>query len=94
AAAKRAFELTDDEKWRERMEVAYEWFLGRNDLGISLVDASTGGCRDGLTAIGVNENMGAESTLSWLLASLDVAEVRICTEDVPETVAHAQGSKG
>lgn len=94
AAAKRAFELTDDEKWRERLEVAYEWFLGRNDLGVSLVDASTGGCRDGLTAIGVNENMGAESTLSWLLASLDVAEVRACTEDAPQAIAQAQATTG
>ena len=34
----------------------------------SLYDATTGGCRDGLHADRVNENEGAESTLSFLLA--------------------------
>ncbi len=78
AAAKRAFERTDDPKWLARMEMAYEWFLGRNELGLCLVELGSGGCRDGLTAVGVNENMGAESTLSWLMAHADMQEIRTC----------------
>jgi hypothetical protein len=37
-----------------------------------LYDASTGGCRDGLHADRPNENQGAESTLSFLLALVDM----------------------
>jgi hypothetical protein len=35
-----------------------------------LYDPTTAGCRDGLEASGVNENQGAESTVSFLLALL------------------------
>ena len=50
------------------MRQSFEWFLGANRLGLSLYDVSTAGCRDGLEASGVNENQGAESTVSFLLA--------------------------
>jgi len=48
--------------------LAFEWFLGSNDLGLELYDAKTGGCCDGLQEDRVNQNQGAESTLSFLLA--------------------------
>ena len=48
--------------------MAFDWFLGRNDLGVELYDSSTGGCRDGLHLDRVNQNQGAESTLSFLLS--------------------------
>jgi hypothetical protein len=35
-------------------------------------DASTGGCRDGLHPDRVNQNQGAESTLSFLMALLEM----------------------
>jgi hypothetical protein len=47
--------------------------LGQNHLQQPLYDASTGGCRDGLHVDRANENQGAESTLSFLLA---LAEMR------------------
>ena len=47
---------------------AFEWFLGRNDLGMALYDAGTGGCRDGLHVDRLSQNQGAESTLAFLLA--------------------------
>jgi hypothetical protein len=37
-----------------------------------MFDAAVGGCRDGLRPDGVNPNQGAESTLSFLLALLDM----------------------
>ncbi|MCH7905239.1 MAG: glycosyltransferase family 4 protein [Armatimonadetes bacterium] len=92
AAARRAFEVTGDAVWIERATTAFEWFLGRNDIGTPLVDPLSGGCADGLTPLGVNENMGAESTLSWMLAASDIAELRGHDEGVVlETVeaAHA-----
>ena len=51
---------------------AFGWFLGQNHLQQPLYDVSTGGCRDGLHAERVNENQGAESTISFLLALWDM----------------------
>jgi hypothetical protein len=51
---------------------AFNWFLGDNDLQIVLYDSSTGGCRDGLHPDRANENQGAESTLSFLMALLEM----------------------
>jgi len=54
---------------------AFEWFLGRNRLRLSVYDFATGGCHDGLGATAVNGNQGAESTLAYLqaLLALDAA---------------------
>jgi hypothetical protein len=51
---------------------AFEWFLGRNDLNLAVYDPTTGGCRDGLHPDRANENQGAESTLAFLQAWLDL----------------------
>ena len=55
---------------RERLETIamFNWFVGDNELHAPIYDATSGGCRDGLHADRVNENEGAESTLSFLLA--------------------------
>jgi glycosyltransferase involved in cell wall biosynthesis len=63
-----AYRATDDPHWVDQARIAFEWFLGRNDLGMPLYDSKTGGCRDGLHADRVNQNQGAESTLAFLLA--------------------------
>lgn len=67
-----AHEVTKDERWMLRARRAFHWFLGQNQLQQSLYDSRTGGCRDGLHETRVNENEGAESTLSFLLALLDM----------------------
>ena len=74
-----AFVVTGNSQWKEEAINIFEWFLGKNDLGISLYDYTTGGCRDGLQADGVNMNQGAESTISWLLALLRIYSLK--TED-------------
>ena len=68
-----AFNATGDPIWKISAKRAYEWFLGHNDLRLPLYDPSTGGCFDGLHDNRVNQNQGAESTLSFLLA---LAEMR------------------
>jgi glycosyltransferase involved in cell wall biosynthesis len=67
-----AYRLTHDECWRMEACRVFGWFLGKNDLRVPLYDATTGGCRDGLHPDRVNENQGAESTLSFLMALLDM----------------------
>jgi glycosyltransferase involved in cell wall biosynthesis len=69
-----AYRATEDAFWLQHARAAFEWFLGRNDLGLSLYDPATGGCRDGLHSDRTNENQGAESTLSFLLA---LAEMKL-----------------
>ena len=68
SACLEAHRVTGDARWTEHARRAFTWFLGQNQLQQSLYDATTGGCRDGLHADRVNENQGAESTLSFLLA--------------------------
>jgi hypothetical protein len=58
--------------WAENACRAFDWFLGQNHLHEPVYDAATGGCRDGLHADRANENQGAESTLSFLLALVEM----------------------
>ncbi|MBK8551989.1 MAG: glycosyltransferase family 4 protein [Ignavibacteria bacterium] len=57
---------TNDNLWISRTGTAFSWFLGNNDRQEPMIDFSTGGCYDGLTSTKINENQGAESSLSWL----------------------------
>jgi hypothetical protein len=72
SACLEAYRLTSEEHWLVEAWSAFRWFLGKNDLQIPLYDAITGGCRDGLHPDRVNENQGAESTLSFLMALLEM----------------------
>lgn len=67
-----ALRATGSASWISHARRAFGWFLGQNHLQQSLYDATTGGCRDALHAHRVNENQGAESTLSFLLALLEM----------------------
>jgi hypothetical protein len=68
SAAIEAYRATNDSYWLDEAQLAFEWFTGRNDLGMPVCDASSGACCDGLHADRVNQNQGAESTLAYLLA--------------------------
>ncbi len=83
SACLEAYRVTGNERWWREARRAFEWFLGRNDLGLPLYDFSTGGCRDGLHADRVNENQGAESTLAFhlSLAEMRMASVGISLSD-------------
>ena len=63
-----AYHATGDMFWVAEARRAFEWFLGRNDLGLALYDPGTGGCRDGLHVDRLSQNQGAESTLAFLLS--------------------------
>ena len=71
-----AYRLTKDQSWLEEAQCAFRWFLGENDLHVPLYDAVTGGCKDGLHPDRANENQGAESTLSFLMALLDMQGIQ------------------
>ena len=71
------YRLTEERQWLEEARKAFNWFLGKNDLQVPLYDAVTGGCRDGLHPDRVNENQGAESTLSFLMALLEMQSAKV-----------------
>ncbi len=60
--------VTGNKIWFGHARRSFNWFLGHNMLGQPLYDLLTGGCYDGLHADRVNQNQGAESTLSFLCA--------------------------
>ena len=72
----RAYSLTKEEKYREKMGQAFDWFLGNNHLGQVVYDESTGGSYDGVGRKYINLNQGAESTIMYLLARLTMEEAR------------------
>ena len=81
-----AYECTQHEEWVQLASVCFNWYVGQNDQQTQLYDHTSGGCRDGLTRDGVNENQGAESALSYLSSLLAIYNLRGLT-------ANHQGSK-
>jgi hypothetical protein len=73
SACRVAWRADSDPRWRADALRTFSWFLGRNDLSIPLIDFESGSCSDGLHPDRANENRGAESVISWLLA---LAEIR------------------
>jgi hypothetical protein len=76
SACLEAHRVTGDSRWRNEAWTAFNWFLGDNDLQLPLYDSVTGGCRDGLHPDRANENQGAESTLSFLMALLEMRSLQ------------------
>jgi glycosyltransferase involved in cell wall biosynthesis len=76
SACLEAYRITGDSRWRTEAWSAFNWFLGDNDLQLPLYDSVSGGCRDGLHPDRANENQGAESTLSFLMALLEMRSLQ------------------
>jgi glycosyltransferase involved in cell wall biosynthesis len=77
SACLEVYRLNHDERWLEEARRVFRWFLGKNDLHAPLYDPTTGGCKDGLHPDRVNENQGAESTLSFLMALLEMQRANV-----------------
>jgi hypothetical protein len=69
-----AYRVTKDPAWYDHATYAFEWFFGRNALGVAVYDKVTGGCRDGLHIDRLNDNQGAESTLSFIQSLLEMQQ--------------------
>ena len=77
SACLQAYRITGEQHWRTEAWSAFNWFLGDNDLQLPLYDSVSGGCRDGLHPDRANENQGAESTLSFLMALLEMRSLQV-----------------
>lgn len=69
-----AFHLTRDKEYLNKLFSSFMWFLGENDLRMTLYDFDTKGCCDGFEDYGVNRNQGAESSLAYLISHLAVLQ--------------------
>ena len=83
SACLEAKRITGDKSWSKEARRAFDWFLGHNDLNLPIYDPTTGGCRDGLHPDRTNENQGAESSLAFLQAMLELrlAETALASVD-------------
>ncbi|WP_439483081.1 glycosyltransferase family 4 protein [Cyclobacterium plantarum] len=79
-----AFHLTRDKAFLSRLFSCFMWFLGENDLRMSLFDFETKGCCDGFERSGINRNQGAESSLAYLISYLIVLQAFEEFEEVEE----------
>ncbi|QGY46094.1 glycosyltransferase [Maribellus comscasis] len=69
-----AYFVTKDKDYLNKLYTSFLWFLGENDLRMSLYDFETKGCCDGFESYGVNRNQGAESSLAYLISHLTVLQ--------------------
>ena len=87
SACLEAHAITSDEFWSDAAHRCFEWFLGRNDLGEPLYDPTTGGCRDALLQDHLNQNQGAESTLAFHLAFVELTHAIRNRAVIPQSCA-------
>ena len=65
-----AHEATGDATMLKLARKCVSWYAGENSRHESLIDPETGGCRDGITSGGLNQNQGAESIVGYVIANL------------------------
>ncbi len=88
-----AYRVTSDFRWYERAQLAFDWFIGWNDLGVELYSPETGGCRDGLHVDRANGNQGAESTLAYLLSLVEMQLAQNVLTSFQTPMAMAESAK-
>jgi glycosyltransferase involved in cell wall biosynthesis len=76
------YEVYKEAEYKRKMDIAFNWFLGNNHLHQIIYNPCTGGCYDGLEENYVNLNQGAESTISYLMARLRLAEINQDEKDI------------
>lgn len=69
-------------EYKNKMKIAFNWFLGKNHLSQIMYNPVSGGGYDGLEKENVNLNQGAESTVCFLTArllmeNLKIAEIKV-----------------
>lgn len=69
-----AYKITKDEKYKNLATLAMEWYDGKNISGQNMINKD-GGIFDGLEENKVNQNQGAESVLSYLLAAKEIEKL-------------------
>ncbi|QQG50316.1 MAG: glycosyltransferase [Candidatus Berkelbacteria bacterium] len=74
-AATALYEATKNEEFLRNALEWMSWYHGNNTANKPLISEQTGGIYDAVTPGGVNENQGAESIVTYLLAYLALSEI-------------------
>ncbi|MCL2329976.1 MAG: hypothetical protein FWC56_01585 [Phycisphaerae bacterium] len=69
--------VSGQQAYGEYASAAARWFNGDNIRKTDLIDPTTGGCYDAITANGLNPNQGAQATLACLLTQAAIAARRV-----------------
>jgi glycosyltransferase involved in cell wall biosynthesis len=64
-------------EYKNKMKIAFNWFLGKNHLNQIMYNPISGGGYDGLEKENVNLNQGAESTVCYLTARLLMENLKL-----------------
>ena len=75
-ALSKFYDVFQEDNYLDKIQIAFDWFLGKNHLHQIIYNPCTGGCYDGLEEDYVNLNQGAESTVSYLMARLTMEKYR------------------
>lgn len=81
-----AYQITKEKRYHDQAMIAFDWFLGNNELKQQIYDEQSGGCHDGLGEFTVNLNQGAESTLSYLMARLTLESELTHSQAAPDII--------
>ncbi len=81
-ALEKFYSVFKKEEYKQKLNIAFNWFLGENHLRQIVYNPCTGGCYDGVEEHNVNLNQGAESTLSYLLARLSIERMHITKKEL------------
>ncbi len=71
-AALSAYRATSNRHYKKTARTIFNWFLGKNTQNAFVYNSATGGCYDGITEKGLNLNQGAEATVSYLSARMEL----------------------
>ena len=70
-----AHQATSNDKYLRKAFIAFNWFLGNNEINCVVYNKKTGGCKDGIGHSVPNYNEGAESTIAYLVSRIDIESV-------------------
>lgn len=74
-ALSKFYEVFKKHDYKQKITIAFNWFLGENHLNQIVYNPCTGGCYDGVEENSMNLNQGAESTISYLMARLHMEQI-------------------
>jgi hypothetical protein len=71
-AALSAYRATGNRQYKKAARTIFNWFLGQNTQNAFVYNSTTGSCYDGITEKGLNLNKGAEATVCYLSARMEL----------------------
>jgi len=74
-AFKEAYHCTKKKMYLDLARKSFAWFTGKNRLSEPIYDFVSHGCYDGLQENRINQNQGAESSISFMIALLTMIDL-------------------